>query len=65
MLFLCSNVYVSLFPVPRYNLKDDVRQSLYDACNEWLKAVGKDRLFMGGSQPNLADLVSSYISAAT
>ncbi|CAG5134086.1 unnamed protein product [Candidula unifasciata] len=40
----------------KYNLKDDVRQSLYDACNEWLAAVGKDRPFMGGNQPNLADL---------
>ncbi|BFZ20736.1 hypothetical protein BsWGS_23775 [Bradybaena similaris] len=40
----------------KYNLKDDVRQSLYDACNEWLTAVGKDRPFMGGNQPNLADL---------
>ncbi|XP_059149092.1 prostaglandin E synthase 2-like [Physella acuta] len=40
----------------KYKLKEDVRQSLYDACNEWVKAVGKDRPFMGGNQPNLADL---------
>ncbi|XP_078685949.1 prostaglandin E synthase 2-like [Branchiostoma floridae x Branchiostoma belcheri] len=39
----------------KYQLKDDVRESLYDAANEWLKGVGKKR-FMGGSQPNLADL---------
>eukprot|EP00058_Branchiostoma_floridae_P014627 XP_002600115.1 hypothetical protein BRAFLDRAFT_66624 [Branchiostoma floridae] len=39
----------------KYQLKDDVRESLYDAANEWLKGVGKKK-FMGGSQPNLADL---------
>lgn len=40
----------------RYNLKDDVRESLYDNCRLWLKAIGKDRRFMGGDKPNLADL---------
>ncbi|XP_005088854.1 prostaglandin E synthase 2 [Aplysia californica] len=40
----------------KYELKDDVRQSLYDACNEWVKAIGKNKQFMGGNQPNLADL---------
>jgi len=40
----------------KYDLKSDVRESLYDACNEWTKAVGKKRKFMGGEQPNLADL---------
>nr|KAG5705774.1 hypothetical protein BaRGS_027433 [Batillaria attramentaria] len=39
-----------------YNLKDDVRESLYEACSDWVKAVGKKRMFMGGDQPNLADL---------
>lgn len=39
----------------KYELKDDVRQSLYDASREWMAAVG-EREFMGGSQPNLADL---------
>ena len=42
----------------RYNLKKDVRESLFDACNEWTKAVGQKRKFMGGDQPNLADLVN-------
>jgi len=41
----------------RHNLKDDVRESLYDACREWSVAVhnagGK---FLGGDRPNLADL---------
>jgi microsomal prostaglandin-E synthase 2 len=40
----------------RYALKDDVRESLYDNCRLWLKAIGKDRQFMGGERPNLADL---------
>ena len=47
--------------VSRHSLKDDVRHSLYDACNEWVDAVGKKRPFMGGDQPNLADLVSLYM----
>lgn len=40
----------------KYNLKDDVRESLYDNCRYWTKAIGKDRQFMGGDKPNLADL---------
>jgi len=41
----------------KYELKPDVRQSLYDYCNKWTKAVGPSRKFMGGAEPNLADLV--------
>jgi microsomal prostaglandin-E synthase 2 len=40
----------------RHNLKDDVRESLYDCANQWLKAVGPNRRYLGGSTPNLADL---------
>lgn len=40
----------------RHLLKDDVRLSLYDACRQWHKAIGKKRMFMGGERPNLADL---------
>ena len=41
----------------RHNLKDDVRQSLYDQCNHWTKCLSKKGTpFMGGSQPNLSDL---------
>ncbi|XP_035641199.1 prostaglandin E synthase 2 [Oncorhynchus keta] len=40
----------------RHNLQDDVRQDLYKAVNEWVVAIGKKRKFMGGDQPNLADL---------
>ncbi len=56
----------------KYNLNNDVRLSLYECANEWVKAVGKKDflgkewdwkdhlwlfwLFIGGSEPNLADL---------
>lgn len=40
----------------KYSLQEDVRESLYDACKAWMKAIGKKRMFMGGDQPNLADL---------
>ena len=40
-------------------MKDDVRQSLYDACDEWVKTVRQGKQpFLGGAQPNLGDLVS-------
>ncbi|XP_027725327.1 prostaglandin E synthase 2 isoform X1 [Vombatus ursinus] len=40
----------------RHHLQDDVREDLYQAANQWVAAVGKDRPFMGGKEPNLADL---------
>nr|CAD7449354.1 unnamed protein product [Timema bartmani] len=41
----------------RHNLKDDVRVSLYDECNNWLKALRKQGTpYLGGQFPNLADL---------
>ena len=40
----------------RHHLKVDVRESLYDAAHEWERALGT-RKFLGGSMPNLADLV--------
>ncbi|XP_030317063.1 prostaglandin E synthase 2 isoform X3 [Calypte anna] len=40
----------------RHHLQDNVREDLYEAVDKWVKAVGKHRLFMGGNQPNLADL---------
>ncbi|XP_022357635.1 prostaglandin E synthase 2 isoform X3 [Enhydra lutris kenyoni] len=39
-----------------HHLQDDVREDLYEAANKWVAAVGKDRPFMGGQKPNLADL---------
>ncbi|KAI5083904.1 hypothetical protein GOP47_0000073 [Adiantum capillus-veneris] len=38
----------------RYNIVDE-RAALYDAAEHWVQAL-KDRSFMGGSKPNLADL---------
>ncbi|KAH0615582.1 hypothetical protein JD844_005028 [Phrynosoma platyrhinos] len=40
----------------RHHLQDNVREDLYKAANDWVKAVGKHRMFMGGAEPNLADL---------
>ncbi|XP_051964771.1 prostaglandin E synthase 2 isoform X1 [Xyrauchen texanus] len=40
----------------KHNLQDDVRQDLYKAVNDWVAAIGKNKKFMGGEQPNLADL---------
>lgn len=40
----------------KYNLKEDVRESLYESCNYWLKGIGRSRQFLGGDRPNLADL---------
>ncbi|CAK1554101.1 unnamed protein product [Leptosia nina] len=41
----------------RHNIKDDERQSLYDAANDWMKAVEKKGTsFLGGEKPNLADI---------
>ncbi|XP_060535755.1 prostaglandin E synthase 2 [Cylas formicarius] len=41
----------------KYHLKEDVRQSLYDECSKWVREVNsKGTPFLGGNQPNLADL---------
>jgi microsomal prostaglandin-E synthase 2 len=45
----------------RHGLKEDIRESLYDATREWLMFVkksghGNDPAFAGGMKPNLADL---------
>lgn len=51
------------FPfLTRHHLQDDVREDLYEAANKWVAAVGKDRPFMGGQKPNLADLVSLVVA---
>uniref|UniRef100_A0A2K5CCX3 GST C-terminal domain-containing protein n=1 Tax=Aotus nancymaae TaxID=37293 RepID=A0A2K5CCX3_AOTNA len=46
----------------RHHLQDNVREDLYEAANKWVAAVGKDRPFMGGQRPNLADLVSVVVA---
>lgn len=38
----------------RYEI-DDEREALYSALASWVEAVG-DRSFLGGSEPNMADL---------
>nr|XP_051694456.1 LOW QUALITY PROTEIN: prostaglandin E synthase 2 [Oryctolagus cuniculus] len=40
----------------RHHLQDDVREDLYPAADKWVAAVGRERPFMGGQKPNLADL---------
>lgn len=42
----------------RHNLKEEVRESLYDECNLWVKTIEKrdNGPFFGGKKPNLADL---------
>lgn len=39
----------------KYNLQKDVRESLYEGGNAWVNFL-KGRKFVGGDQPNLADL---------
>jgi len=39
----------------KYHLRNDVRESLYEEANRWTHNVGKKQ-YMGGKQPNLADL---------
>jgi glutathione S-transferase len=54
-------LYNTCLPIfSRYGLKDDVREAMYDEVKVFLKALGK-RYFLGGKQPNLADLVMHYI----
>jgi len=40
----------------RHCVNEDVRLDLYEACNKWSEAIGDD-MFLGGSSPNLADIV--------
>ncbi|RLN27121.1 hypothetical protein BBJ28_00019168 [Nothophytophthora sp. Chile5] len=39
----------------KYGIEDE-RQSLYSALDSWVAAVGDDRAFLGGAEPNMADL---------
>eukprot|EP01025_Chloroclados_australasicus_P029892 TRINITY_DN2987_c1_g2_i1.p1 TRINITY_DN2987_c1_g2~~TRINITY_DN2987_c1_g2_i1.p1 ORF type:complete len:352 (-),score=18.27 TRINITY_DN2987_c1_g2_i1:404-1459(-) len=47
--------YVGRNMPKKYNIKGDLRENLYKDANEFIKAVG-ERQFMGGMEPNLADL---------
>ena len=59
IFFLLTLKIIMNVSFPRHNIKDDVRQAMYDEAEKWMKAVGK-RKFMGGSAPNLADLVKKF-----
>ncbi|CEG47964.1 prostaglandin e [Plasmopara halstedii] len=39
----------------KYNV-DDERQAIYSALTSWIKAIGDEREFLGGHEPNMADL---------
>lgn len=41
--------------VKKYGITTDLRQELYTTASEWVDALGQKR-FLGGEQPNLADL---------
>lgn len=54
MRSLISQIVLYCF---RHNIKDDVRQSLYDAAKDWMNVIHKKGTpFLGGKQPNLADI---------
>lgn len=41
----------------RHNLREDVRQDIYEACNAWTNELNNRKTkFLGGTKPNLADL---------
>lgn len=41
----------------RHNIKENARESLYDAVNDWLSAIKKKGTpFLGGDKPNIADI---------
>ena len=54
-----NNILFSLF-IDRYNLPSNVRLAMYEEAEKWVRALGR-RKFMGGSAPNLADLVSEWL----
>ena len=58
LFFFVQNKF--LFKIKRYELKEDVRQSMYDYANEWVQAVGTTHKFRGGATPNLSDLVNFF-----
>lgn len=39
----------------KYSIEGNLREELYTSANQWVDALG-DRRFMGGNEPNMADL---------
>lgn len=39
----------------KYGIEGNLREELYTSASQWVDALG-DRRFMGGSEPNMADL---------
>ncbi|XP_070581740.1 prostaglandin E synthase 2-like [Ptychodera flava] len=56
--------FVSKYLKNKWHLKDDVRESLYDGAEKWMRGVGTKRDFMGGDEPNLADLAMYGVISA-
>ena len=62
MWWLICHVRFSSFI--RHKLDDNVRLSLYQACDDWMKVLGK-RKYLGGDEPCIADLVSAFTPLLT
>ena len=40
----------------RHHIEGDVRASIYKDSRKWMKAIGEYRSYLGGEEPNLADM---------
>ena len=40
----------------RHHIEGDVRASIYKDSRKWVKAIGEHRSYLGGMEPNLADM---------
>ena len=51
-----SMYYVAKRLKKRHNIGGSVRESIYKDGRKWMSAIGDNRKFLGGSEPNLADM---------
>ncbi|KAI6656360.1 Prostaglandin E synthase 2 [Oopsacas minuta] len=51
-----SMYFVAKRLIKRHHIEGDVRESIYKDSRKWMKAIGDNRPFLGGSEPNLADM---------
>ena len=51
-----SMYYVAKRLKKRHNISGDPRESIYKDGRKWMKAIGENRAYLGGSEPNLADV---------